>query len=303
MDCRIDGSCGGYNGYQQAEDQSSGLTSVGVALPRSPADGGDLPLENLPPGEGRLGARFWGGLKAMGGALETAAGVALGTFTAWTGLGAAAGIGVAAHGGDTAIAGARQLWSGTPTRTATSQSIAALTGSETIGELADAGIGIAATGGAGLFSKAAAGERLLAKTTTWTTKLEAGTGYTRWFGSMCLSKLGSALDRAQVLAHEKVHSLLSPGAFAPFAQIRADLRAFLYSQSSFMRYSEEALAETSAQLATRGMSGLSAAEAIKTGVSFPLKSGYVRGDVLAAETAAVAAKAADTERRVWEAAK
>ena len=102
------------------------------------------------------------------------------------------------------------------------------------------------------------------------------------------------MDRAQVFLHEKVHSLLSPSASAPLAQLRADLRAFLYGKSSLMRYSEEALAETAAQAGTRAMSGLSAAEALREGLTFPLRNGYVRGEALAAEAVGAAAKTADT---------
>lgn len=242
--------------------------------------------------------RFWGLAKAAGGALEAAAGAGVGAFTAWTGIGAVAGGAVALHGADTAVAGVRQLFSGEEARTLTSQGIAELTGSEMTGELVDAGVGIIGTAGVGALSGAAKNARLIDKSIVWTRELAAGSGYTRSYGSMVLSKLGSALDRAQVLIHEKVHSFLSPSVGSLFATARASARDFLYENSRFMKYTEEALAETAAQFGTRSASGLTVAEALKTGVLFPLANGYVKGERLATEVIGVAGKIASTEAQV-----
>jgi hypothetical protein len=238
--------------------------------------------------------RFWGAAKAAGGALESAAGIAVAAFTGWSGVGAAAGGAVALHGADTVIAGIRQAVSGRNTATLTSQSLAGLTGSNAAGEVLDAAIGIAGTGGVGLFSKAAAGERLAEKSVTWTSRLWAGEGVTGPYGDMLLSRLGSAVDRAQVFLHEKVHSILSPAAGGFLATLRADLRSFLYSRSQLMRYSEEALAETAAQTGTRAMTGEGLADAVRTGIQFPLKNGYVEAAPLAAEATGTAAKVASS---------
>jgi RHS repeat-associated protein len=75
--------------------------------------------------------RLWGGLKAVGGGLETAAGVAGGIATSWTGVGAVVGVGVAAHGLDTFQAGIRQMWTGETTESFTHQGIA--TGAQALG--------------------------------------------------------------------------------------------------------------------------------------------------------------------------
>ena len=237
--------------------------------------------------------RAWGLAKTAGGALETAAGIAGGIASSWSGIGAAAGGAVTLHGADTTISGVRQMYSGQRTESLTSQGIAALTGSEAAGELADAGLGIAGTAGVGLATRIAASEPLAAKTVQWTDQLLPGEGMTGPYGDMLLSRLGSALDRAQVYIHEKVHSILSPAADGIFSGIRADLRSFLYSESQLMRYGEEALAETVAQVETRGDSGLSLADAVQKGLEFPIANGYVTIPGLAAEAAGAAGKVID----------
>ncbi len=242
--------------------------------------------------------RFWGAAKATGGAIETAAGVGVGLVTAWTGIGALAGGAVALHGADTVTAGLRQLISGQETKTLTSQGIGALTGSDTTGEIVDAGIGLIGTAGVGAAAGFARAEQIAEKTITWTRSLPAGSGYTDTFGSMVLSKLGSAVDRAQVLLHEQMHSFLSPGLGDTFAGIRAGLSRFLYSQSSLARYTEEALAESAAQLGTRTMTNSSAILALKTGLEFPIVQGYVTAPRVLTEATGVGAKLASTENQV-----
>ncbi len=105
--------------------------------------------------------RLWGGVKLIGGALETTGGVIIGVGTSWTGVGAVAGGGIAVHGADTTQAGFRQLWSGEEVRTFTSQAVSGTAhhafgvDSEkavVIGEIVDATAGLA--GGVGTIAKA-----------------------------------------------------------------------------------------------------------------------------------------------------
>jgi RHS repeat-associated protein len=58
--------------------------------------------------------RFVGAVRFVGGGLETAAGVAIGVATGWTGVGLLGGVLVTAHGLDNAQAGLRQLITGEP---------------------------------------------------------------------------------------------------------------------------------------------------------------------------------------------
>jgi hypothetical protein len=257
-------------------------------------------LESKPPAEQSRSPgwqRFWGTAKLLGGGLEVAAGVAGGSASSWSGIGAAAGAGVALHGSDTVISALRQLWSGRDTSSLTSQGVSLLSGSTAAGEIADAGLGLAGTVGVGAFTKVLEGEELAAKTVTWTASLPPGSGMTGPFGDIIASRLGTALDRAQVLFHEKVHSFLSPGAFDFLAGPRASIRTFLYSRSNVMRYAEEAIAESAAQLATRETTGQSTMQAIKTGLAFPLENDYVTAKDLAIESAGVAGKAVDFEHQ------
>ena len=104
--------------------------------------------------------RFWGGVKMVGGALETAAGatlVAAGAATSEIGVGipiAAAGVFVTAHGADVTVSGARTMWNGAPVDTFTSQGLQAAGMSRTTANLADAGISMVGTLGAGALTRA-----------------------------------------------------------------------------------------------------------------------------------------------------
>lgn len=98
--------------------------------------------------------------------------------------------------------------------------------------------------------------------------LPAGEGWTTKFGDITYSTAGSATDRGLVLHHEKVHSLLSPK-LMPLRELRADLGMAGYQRSSFLRYLEEAMAESYAQLRVNGIKGLPA------GLRFPIANGYV----------------------------
>jgi RHS repeat-associated protein len=104
--------------------------------------------------------RFWGGVKMVGGALETAAGAALvaaGAATSEIGVGipiAAAGVFVTAHGADVTVSGARTMWNGAPVDSFTSQGLQAAGMSRTTANLADAGISMVGTLGAGALTRA-----------------------------------------------------------------------------------------------------------------------------------------------------
>jgi RHS repeat-associated protein len=84
----------------------------------------------------------FGVLKAVGGALEIAAGAAIGAATGWTGVGAVGGGLVALHGIDTFTAGIHQAFSGEQTDTLTSQGLQAAGLSQSSANMVDAGISI-----------------------------------------------------------------------------------------------------------------------------------------------------------------
>lgn len=92
--------------------------------------------------------RFLGGVKMVGGALETVAGGALvvaGAATSEFGVGiaiAGAGLVVTAHGADVTVSGARTMWDGEQVDTFTSQGMQAAGMSRTTANLTDAGISI-----------------------------------------------------------------------------------------------------------------------------------------------------------------
>ena len=115
--------------------------------------------------------------------------------------------------------------------------------------------------------------------------LPSGYGATSMYGEIEISSAGSATDKAVVLYHELMHSFLSPK-IAPLRQFRAELKWSAYKRSALMRYLEEALAETYAQLRVNGIT------ALPTGIKFPVATGqmeiiYVSAAQLATEGAAV----------------
>jgi hypothetical protein len=121
--------------------------------------------------------------------------------------------------------------------------------------------------------------KLFDKTTeTGTTTLKAGEGRTDKFGNVEYSTLGSPKDVALARYHEAVHSALSPK-FKLFRNLRADIGMAGYKNSALLKYIEEALAESYAQLKVVGIKGL------PTGIKFPIKEGYVTIQRLAAEGA------------------
>ena len=105
-------------------------------------------------------------------------------------------------------------------------------------------------------------------TITGDAKLPTGEGLTDKFGNITYSTAGSQTDQALALYHEQVHSFLSPK-LRVLRNFRADFGMTIYSNSDLLRYLEEALAETYAQLRVNGLRGL------PDGIRFPITNGYV----------------------------
>jgi len=107
----------------------------------------------------------------------------------------------------------------------------------------------------------------------------AGEGMTSWWGDITISSRGSARTQRLVEIHERVHSILTPKLYF-LRNIRVQIHANSYSKSQLLRYLEEALAETVAQVGVNGL------RSVITGITFPVKNGYVtlarmRGEVRA----------------------
>ena len=115
-------------------------------------------------------------------------------------------------------------------------------------------------------------------TTAGDPTLPAGEGFTDKFGNITFSTSGTATQQNLVRFHETVHSALSPK-FVLLRNLRADIAMFGYNRSHLLRYIEEALAETYAQLRVNGISGL------LEGLRFPIKNGYVTVSRLVTEAA------------------
>jgi hypothetical protein len=90
-------------------------------------------------GESSVWTRALGALQAIGGVFEIAAGATISS----TGLGAALGLPIGAHGLDNLFAGGSSLWTGKKTRTYTSRGLQYMGLSENQAEMIDLGIGIA----------------------------------------------------------------------------------------------------------------------------------------------------------------
>ncbi len=98
--------------------------------------------------------------------------------------------------------------------------------------------------------------------------LPPGQGFTDKFGNITYSSAGSATDQALARFHELVHSFLSPR-LSFLREMRADFGMWGYQKSAFLKYLEEALAETYAQVRVTGMGK------VLTGIRFPIAEGYV----------------------------
>jgi hypothetical protein len=101
-------------------------------------------------------------------------------------------------------------------------------------------------------------------------------GETDWWGNISVTRGQVLKEQRLTLYHEWVHRVLSPR-LAPLRQLRARVRASLYWRSSLLRYLEETMAESYAQLRVSGVRGLI------TGISFPIQGGYVTISQLATE--------------------
>ena len=119
--------------------------------------------------------------------------------------------------------------------------------------------------------------------------LPPGAGWTSAFGEIFYSVQGSATEQQLVLLHETVHRFLSPrlGLLRTF---RARLGVSAYARSAIVKYLEEALAETYAQLRVIGFKG------VFKGIAFPVGPDYVTLSALATEGAAIGTIIVGVER-------
>jgi hypothetical protein len=108
----------------------------------------------------------------------------------------------------------------------------------------------------------------------------AGEGLTTAYGDIYYSSRGSAEAQRLARVHEKVHSFLTPK-LQIMREVRVVLSSNGYIKSHLLRYLEEALAETVAQVTVRGWR-----EAV-VGITFPVKNGYVTVAEMRAEAAGI----------------
>lgn len=217
--------------------------------------------------QGSLWTRLFGALRTAGGVSETLIGGVIGVGAGYTGVGAVGGGALALHGIDTTSAGLREIYTGTPARTLTSRSIGELLGSDTAGEIADAGIGFFGSF-AGAFSRMARGFRSLFVPAAREAELfqfgrlpDGVLGATDALGNITIQNGLTGKVFQETLDHEFVHRILSP-ADGSFADLRAQIRMAGYQNSELLRFTEEAIAET---YATGNLS---------QGILHPLENGY-----------------------------
>jgi hypothetical protein len=105
-------------------------------------------------------------------------------------------------------------------------------------------------------------------------------GKTDAYGVISVARNQSLDEQRITLFHELVHRFFSPRT-GPLRQLRAEVNWSAYSRSALLRYLEEALAETYAQLRVNGLA--MALEAIR----FPIKAGYVTVSAMATEGQAI----------------
>jgi hypothetical protein len=119
--------------------------------------------------------------------------------------------------------------------------------------------------------------------------LPAGRGVTTAFGDVRYSTAGSATEQQLARLHELVHSFFSPRLLV-FRAFRARLALSAYARSAILRYLEEALAESFAQLRVNGLSHL------LTALRFPVAFGYITLQQIACEGAEIGKIVFGTER-------
>lgn len=105
-------------------------------------------------------------------------------------------------------------------------------------------------------------------------------GETDWWGNIAVTRNQSLTEQRLTLFHEWVHSVLSPR-LSPMRRLRAQFRASGYWRSALLRYLEEAMAESYAQLRVHGMAK------VFVGVRFPIEGGYVTVSQIASEGVAI----------------
>lgn len=119
--------------------------------------------------------------------------------------------------------------------------------------------------------------------------MPVGQGLTTPYGDVTYSTSGSATERQLARLHELVHSFLSPR-LAVFRRFRARLAMSAYARSAILKYLEEALAESFAQIRVNGLAH------ILTGIRFPVTNGYLTLQQLACEGAEIGKIVFGTER-------
>ncbi len=97
-----------------------------------------------------------------------------------------------------------------------------------------------------------------------------GEGVTFRSGDSFYSTLGAEDIVAAARIHEKVHQFLTPK-LQILREFRVVLKSNSYSKSYVLRYLEEALAQTVAEISVYGIGK----QQILNGISFPVKNGYV----------------------------
>lgn len=126
-------------------------------------------------------------------------------------------------------------------------------------------------------------------TVTGDPTMPPGRGGTSAWGDVRFSTAGSVAEQQLARLHELVHQLLTPR-LRPLRTFRVQLRMSAYTRSALMRYLEEAMAETFAQLRVNGLSSL------MTGLTFPVANGYMTLQQLACEGAEIGTILLGTER-------
>ena len=105
-------------------------------------------------------------------------------------------------------------------------------------------------------------------------------GETDAWGNISVARNQSLTEQRLTLYHEWVHSILSPRV-GPLRAFRAQVRMSAYTRSAVLRYLEEALAESYAQLRVHGLGQ------VVVGIRFPLTNGYMTISQLTTEGVAI----------------
>lgn len=105
-------------------------------------------------------------------------------------------------------------------------------------------------------------------------------GETDVWGNITVARNQTLTEQRLTLYHEWVHSVLSPR-IGPLRALRARLNMSAYLRSALLKYLEEAMAESYAQLRVYGL------QQILVGIRFPLAGGYVTVSQLATEGVAI----------------